>query len=96
MVDVPGDVNFNFDFSHPHGKAYACMAETMALAFDGRFHDYTIGKDIRLEQVEEITAISQAHGFRLSEFRSFEKPVTPEQIANVRRHASKSARKAEE
>ena len=26
MVDVPGPVNFNFDFGFPSGKAYACMA----------------------------------------------------------------------
>jgi predicted amino acid dehydrogenase len=27
MVDVPGSVNFHFNFGFPPGKAYACMAE---------------------------------------------------------------------
>jgi len=87
MVDVPGPVNFHFDFGFPEGKAYACMAETMALALEGRFEDYTIGKDITLERVNEITTIAEKHGFRLSGFRSFEREVTEEQIEFVRRNA---------
>ena len=87
MVDVPGSVDFHFDFGFPPGKAYACMAETMALALEGRFEDYTLGKDLRLEQVNEIEAIADKHGFRLSGFRSFEKAVTDEQIECVRQYA---------
>ncbi len=90
MVDVPGDVNFNFDFGFPEGKAYACMAETMALALDGRFEDYTLGKDISRARVEEIAAIAKKHGFRLSGFRSFEKEVTEAQIEAVRRKAKRN------
>ncbi len=90
MVEVPGAVDFHFNFGLPAGKAYACMAETMALALEGRFEDYTLGKDIKLERVQEITAIADKHGFRLSGFRSFEKPVTAEQIERVRQNAQKT------
>ncbi len=89
MVDIPGPVNFHFDFGFPEGKAYACMAETMALALEGRFEDYTLGKDISRARVEEIAAIAKKHGFRLSGFRSFEKEVTQAQIETVRRNAAK-------
>jgi predicted amino acid dehydrogenase len=96
MVDVPGPVNFNFNFGFPQGKAYACMAETMALALEGRFEDYTVGKDIKLERVNEITAMAEKHGFRLSGFRSFERAVTEEQLETVRRNArrARSGRRA--
>jgi predicted amino acid dehydrogenase len=80
VVDVPGPVNFNFDFGFPPGKAYACMAETIALALEGRFEDYTLGKQISLSQVEEIDTIATKHGFRLSGFRSFEKNISAEHI----------------
>ena len=90
MVDVPGPVNFHFDFGFPEGKVYACMAETMVLALEGRFEDYTIGKDITLERVNEITAIAEKHGFRLSGFRSFEREVTEEQIEFVCRNAHRA------
>jgi predicted amino acid dehydrogenase len=84
MVEVPGNVNYNFDFGFPPGKAYACMAETMALALEGRFEDYTIGKEISRKRVEEITEIAQRHGFRLSGFRSFDQPVCQEKIDKLR------------
>lgn len=84
MVDVPGPVNFNFDFGFPPGKAYACMAETIALTLEGRLESYTLGKKIHKKQVQEIDTIAGRHGFKLSGFRSFEKPVTPEHIEHVR------------
>ncbi|GAB4459118.1 MAG: polysaccharide biosynthesis protein [Anaerolineales bacterium] len=90
MVDVPGAVDFHFNFGFPPGKAYACMAETIALALEGRFEDYTLGKHITRERVEEIGSIARKHGFRLSGFRSFEREVTPEQIETVRRNAAQT------
>jgi fatty aldehyde-generating acyl-ACP reductase len=87
MVDVPGPVDFHFNFGFPSGKAYACMAETFALALEGRFEDYTLGKEISRARVEEISAIAKKHGFCLSGFRSFEKEVTQETIEAIRRNA---------
>jgi fatty aldehyde-generating acyl-ACP reductase len=92
MVDVPGPVDFHFNFGFPPGKSYACMAETIALALEGRFEDYTLGKHITRERVDEITAIAEKHGFRLSGFRSFEREVTPQQIEVVRRNARRANR----
>ena len=92
MVDVPGSVNFHFDFGFPFGKAYACMAETIALTLEGRFEDYTLGKHLTRERVEEIDAIAKRHGFRLSGFRSFEREVTEQQIETVRRNAKNARR----
>jgi fatty aldehyde-generating acyl-ACP reductase len=87
MVDVPGPVDFHFNFGFPPGKAYACMAETIALALEGRFEDYTLGKHMTRQRVDEIDRIAKKHGFRLSGFRSFEREVTPQQIETVRRNA---------
>ena len=90
MVDVPGPVDFHFNFGFPPGKAYACMAETIALALEGRFEDYTLGKHITRERVDEIGSLAKKHGFRLSGFRSFEREVTPQQIEAVRRNSKKA------
>ena len=90
MVDVPGPVDFHFNFGFPPGKAYACMAETIALALEGRFEDYTLGKHLTRARVEEINHIAKKHGFRLSGFRSFEREVTQQQIETVRRNALRS------
>jgi len=90
MVEVPGDPDFHFDFGFPLRKAYACMAETMALALEGRYEDYTIGKDISVAQAREIGAIADRHGFAMSGFRSFEHEVTKEQIEQVRVRAQEN------
>jgi fatty aldehyde-generating acyl-ACP reductase len=90
MVDVPGLVDFGFDFGFPAGKSYACMAETMVLALEGRYEDYTIGKEISSAQALEIGALATKHGFRLSGFRSFEKAVSQETIDAVRTRAAEN------
>jgi fatty aldehyde-generating acyl-ACP reductase len=90
MVEVPGPVNFHFDFGFPPGKAFACMAETFALALEGRTHeDYTVGKNFTRQHVDEIAQIAARHGFRLSGFRSFERPVTEADIERIRCNADR-------
>lgn len=88
MVEVPGaNANFNFDFGFPPRKAFACMVETIALAMEGRYENFTIGRDITPHQVHEMRGICQRHGFQLSGFRAFEHAVTQETISNVREQA---------
>jgi fatty aldehyde-generating acyl-ACP reductase len=87
VIDVPGNPDLGFDFGFPAGKAYACMAETMLLALEGRYECYTVGKEISLERVEEMARLAAKHGFRLSGFRSFERVVTDQQIEEVKKRA---------
>lgn len=89
MVEVPGPVDFHFDFGFPKGKAFACMAETMALAMEGRYEDYSIGKALTAAQAYEIAAIAARHGFRLSGFRSFERAVSDDHIQGVLERAQR-------
>ena len=90
MVEVPGDVDFHFNFGFPPRMAYACMAETIALALEGRYESYTLGKDLTIEQVQEIDRIARHHGFKLGGFRSFEKAVSDEQIEQIKLNARSS------
>ncbi|NJL93802.1 MAG: shikimate dehydrogenase, partial [Anaerolineae bacterium] len=84
MVEVPGPVDFGFDFGFPPGKSFACMAETMILALEGRYEDYTVGKTIALDRVLEIGALDGKAWLPAERFRSFERAVTEEHIAQVR------------
>lgn len=89
VIDVPGEVNFNFNFGFPDKTAYACMSETMLMALEGTYESYTLGRDLTVEQVKRIGDIAKKHGFKLSGFRSFETAVTPETIARVRDNAKR-------
>jgi len=84
-VAVPGEgFDFGFNFGFPPGLAYACMAETMILALEGRYEAYSIGPDIHLEQVREMGQLAQKHGFRLAGFRCMERTISDEDIARKR------------
>jgi predicted amino acid dehydrogenase len=91
LVRVPGEPDFHFNFRLPPGLAFGCMAETIALALEGRFRDYTLGKEIEIGKVEDIEMIAERHGFRLSGLRSFGQPVTDGQIGTVRRKVEQVA-----
>ncbi|MGB9592742.1 MAG: shikimate dehydrogenase, partial [Anaerolineae bacterium] len=69
-VIAPGTPDFGMDFGLPPGHAYACMAETIALALEGRYERYTLGRAIAPEQVLTICAIAERHGFRPAPLRA--------------------------
>lgn len=83
-VIIPGEVDYGYDIGLPPGIAYACLGETALLAMEGRFEDYTVGREISFERVKEIHALAQKHGFRLAGLRSFGAYVTEQEIARKR------------
>lgn len=89
VVAVPGNPDFHFNFGFPSGTAYACMSETMLLALENRLESFTLGKEVAVSQAEEMARLAVRHGFHLAGFRSFERAVTDEHIAAVRRAAGK-------
>jgi len=94
VVKVPGNVEFNFRFGFPEKTAYACMSETMMLALEGRVENFTLGKDVTVEQVDEINRIAHKHGFDLAGYRSFERAVDDAAINRAIEARKKSAQGA--
>ncbi|MBN1488251.1 MAG: shikimate dehydrogenase [Anaerolineae bacterium] len=92
LVEVPGAVDFGFDYGLPPQMTFGCMAETMILTFEGRFEDYSIGKDLRFSQVQEIDALANRHGFKLAALRSFERKLDEAQIEAVKNRAHTGGR----
>lgn len=85
LVEIPGPgANFNFDFGFPPKTCYACMAETIALALEGRYENFSLGKDLTVAQCKEIAEIARQHGFKLAGFRSFEHAVPEATIERIR------------
>lgn len=89
VVEVPGDVDFGLNFGFPPKTAYACMAETMILALEGRYEDFTLGRDITVKQIETIDRLAAKHGFKLAGLRSFERAITEEEISHIRDNAAR-------
>jgi predicted amino acid dehydrogenase len=101
VVRVPGDMHSRnmkndtpFSFGFPQGTAYACMSETIALALEHRYENFTLGKEVTVQQVDEISAICRRHGFQIDGFRSFERAVSDEEIARIRARSGQDAPEA--
>jgi predicted amino acid dehydrogenase len=91
VVALPGDVDFGFNYGLPPELTFGCMAETIALALEGHFVDYTVGKNLELDKVHRIERIAERHGLTLAPFRSFGRALKDEQIEAVRRRAGQVA-----
>lgn len=93
VVEVPGEVNFNFDFGFPPKTSYACMAETMILALEGKITNFSLGRDLTEQQVQEISKLANKHGFKLAGFRSFERAISDWEIQKIKDNAIKNLKK---
>ncbi|GAB6139016.1 SDR family NAD(P)-dependent oxidoreductase [Halanaerobaculum tunisiense] len=84
IVKVPGAVKFNLDFGFPVGTAYACMAETMILALEGKYENYSLGANLDCAQIKEINKLAKKHGFSLASLRSLDQELSLQQVNKVR------------
>lgn len=91
-IILPGEPDFGFDIDMPPGTAYACLSETALLAMDGKFADYTLGRNIEMDRVKEMYRLWQKHGLQLAGLRSFGVYVTDEMITEKRRLAEERRR----
>ena len=66
ILHVPGHADFGIDLGLRTGLAYACMAEVMLLALEGRYESYSLGQRIQRDRVREIGELARKHGFRVS------------------------------
>jgi predicted amino acid dehydrogenase len=82
-IELPGDVHLP-DIGLPPGVAYACLAETVVLALEGRFETFTVGRNIEWEKVKEIYRLGLRHGMRLAAISGVNGVFTDEDLARVR------------
>jgi predicted amino acid dehydrogenase len=83
-IKLPGDHIKMKNIGLPTGVAYACLAETIVLALEGRFENFTVGRAIEWEKVREIYKLGLKHGMQLAAISGVNGPFTDEDIAKVR------------
>ena len=91
-VLLPGKPDFGFDIGLPPGVAYACLAETALLAMEGRFENFTLGRNIDIERVKEIYRLFNKHGLELEDLHSFGRSISDEEIAQKQKLAAELRR----
>ncbi|HEV7203663.1 MAG TPA: hypothetical protein VGN18_03590 [Jatrophihabitans sp.] len=85
-IELPGDVHMK-NIGLPPGVAYACLAETVVLALEGRYEQFTVGRDIDWERVKEIYRLGLKHGMKLATISGVNGPFTDDDIAAIRARA---------
>jgi predicted amino acid dehydrogenase len=82
-IQLPGDVTMR-NIGLPANVAYACLAETIVLALEGRFESYTVGREIEWAKVREIYRLGLKHGMKLAAISGVNGPFSDADIAKVR------------
>jgi predicted amino acid dehydrogenase len=82
-IQLPGEVRMK-NIGLPKNVAYACLAETIVLALEGRFENFTVGRAIEWEKVHEIYELGLKHGMKLAAISGVNGVFTDEDIERVR------------
>lgn len=82
-IQLPGEVHMK-DIGLPKGIVYACLAETIVLALEGRFENFTLGRNIEWEKVREIYKLGLKHGMKLAAISGVNGVFSEEDFQRVR------------
>jgi len=89
-IELPTKVKGMKSIGLPPNVIYACLAETIVLALEGRFEVFTIGRDTEWEKVKEIYKLGRKHGMKLAAISGVKGVYSDEDIANVVKLAKKA------
>ncbi|MBP6900686.1 MAG: dehydrogenase [Burkholderiaceae bacterium] len=82
-IELPTKVRGMKSIGLPPNVIYACLAETIVLALEGRFEVFTIGRDTEWEKVKEIYKLGLKHGMKLAAISGVKGMYSDEDIAAV-------------
>jgi predicted amino acid dehydrogenase len=82
-IELPGNPEMK-NIGLPDKVVYACLAETIVLALEGRFEVFTIGRDIEWEKVKTIYKLGLKHGMKLAAISGVNGVFTEADIAKVK------------
>ena len=82
-VELPGELRMK-SIGLPDRVAYACLAETIVLALEGRYENFTVGRSITWPKVKEIYRLGLKHGMKLATISGVNGPYTDEDFDRVR------------
>ena len=82
-IELPSKMKGMKSIGLPPNVVYACLAETIVLALEGRFEVFTVGRDTEWEKVKEIYRLGLRHGMKLSAISGVKGVYSDEDIAGV-------------
>jgi predicted amino acid dehydrogenase len=89
-IELPTKVRGMKSIGLPNNVIYACLAETIVLALEGRFEVFTIGRDTEWPKVKEIYKLGLKHGMKLAAISGVKGVYSDKDIAKVVELAKKA------
>jgi len=86
-ISLPGDVRMKSIGFEDRSVVYACLAETIVLALEGRFENFTLGRNLEWGKVHEIYKLGLKHGMQLAAISGVNGVYSDADIARVRQLA---------
>jgi predicted amino acid dehydrogenase len=86
-ISLPGEVKMKSIGFEDRNVVYACLAETIVLALEGRFENFTLGRNLEWGKVHEIYKLGLKHGMQLAAISGVNGVYSDEDIARVRKLA---------
>ncbi len=84
LVSYPDNICFGQNIGYGPGTNLACLSETILLALEGDYRDYSIGSKISMEEVGYLRFLADKHGFKLALPRNEIGEITPTEIKAIK------------
>lgn len=83
LVQFPDQVRFGPNLGYRDGVNMACLSETILLALEGDYHDFSIGMKLPLSTVEYLRTLGRKHGFSLAGLMMDNKEISDQDIDDI-------------
>lgn len=77
--------------SFHHGMIPSCLGETINLALEDRAENFSLGRNLTVEKVQEIGAVAAKHGFRFDRLYSFGLALEAGHLADFHKAVARAA-----
>ncbi len=83
LVQYPDDIAFGPNLGYRDGVNLACLSETVLLALEGDYDDYSIGVKMPLETVNYLRRLGKKHGLGLAGLKMNNKEISNREIEAI-------------
>lgn len=83
LVEYPEAVSFGPNMGYRKGVNLACLTETILLALDEDYQDYSLGRKLSLDTIQYFRSLADKHGFSLAGLKMGNRELSEEYISQI-------------
>jgi acetylornithine/succinyldiaminopimelate/putrescine aminotransferase/predicted amino acid dehydrogenase len=83
LVQYPDDIAFGPNLGYRDGVSLACLSETVLLALEGDYNDYSIGNKMPLDTINYLRKLGEKHGLGLAGLKMHNQEISDREIEAI-------------